>query len=241
MPVMYRKSCYFLFSLLVFVTDGFAQQKLSGKIIKKSSDEVLMGVTVINLNGRRYTTSDSAGVFAITASPGDTVIFSSAGYLPDTAFVASYMFSESYLVPLKPNIAALPTFDVMEMAKYREDSIKRREEYSWLLDAKHPVKLMNEKRAADGPGFSFSPLGYFSKREKQKRRLKRRLKQEEEDYYVDYKFSPSRVSLLTGLKGDSLRMFMLRYRPTYAFCRNAGNQDFFLYINDKLVLFKAGK
>ena len=237
-PAMLQKSCYFLFSFLILATDGFAQQKLSGKIIKKSSAEVLIGVTVVNLNGRRYTTSDNAGLFTISASPGDTVVFSSAGYLPDTAFVASYMFSENYLVPLSPNIAALPSFDVMEMGKYREDSIKRREEYAWLLNAKHPVKLMNEKRPKDEPGLNFSPLGYFSKREKQKRRLKRRLQQEEEDYYVDYKFSPARVGQLTGLKGDSLRTFMLRYRPAYAFCRNASNQDFFLYINDKLVLFK---
>jgi len=235
---MYKKSCYLLFPLLVFVTDGFAQQKLSGKIIKKASAEVLTGVTIVNLHGRRYTTSDSAGSFAISASPGDTVIFSSAGYLSDTAFVASYMFSENYLVPLTPNITALPAFDVMEMDKYREDSVKRREEYAWLLNAKHPVKLMNEKRANDQPGLNFSPLGYFSKREKQKRRLKRRLQQEEEDYYVDYKFSPARVGLVTGLKGDSLRTFMLRYRPGYEFCRNANNQDFFLYINDKLVVYR---
>lgn len=200
-----------------------------------------MGVTVQNITERQYTSSDSAGLYAIPAAPGDTIIFSSAGYLPDTAFVALYMLSESYLVPLSPRITVLPSVDVLEMGQYQEDSIKRREEYSMLLNAKHPVKLMNEKRAADGPGFSFSPLGYFSAREKQKRRLKRRLKQEEEDYYVDYKFSSSRVSLLTGLKGDSLRIFMLRYRPGYTFCRNANGQDLFLYINDKLVLFRAGK
>ena len=193
MPAMYKKGCYLLFTSLVLAKVGFAQQKLSGKIIKKSSAETLIGVTVLNLHGRRYTTSDSAGSFAISASPGDTIIFSSAGYLPDTAFVAFYMFSESYLVPLNPNITALPSFNVMEMGKYREDSIKRREEYAWLLNAKHPVKLMNEKRPKDEPGLNFSPLGYFSKKEKQKRRLKKRLQQEEEDYYVDYKFSPSRV------------------------------------------------
>jgi hypothetical protein len=100
---------------------------------------------------------------------------------------------------------------------------------------------MNEKRAADAPGLNFSPLGYFSKKEKEKRRLKKRLKQEEEDYYVDYKFSAARVGLLTGLKGDSLRMFMMRCRPTYAFCRNASNQDMFWYINDKLKLFREGR
>jgi hypothetical protein len=238
---MLKKNWFVLFSFLVAAVEGFGQQQLSGKVIGKGSSEILVGVNVVNLNGRRYTSSDTAGLYTISASPRDTIIFSSAGYLPDTAYVASYMLSESYLVALSPNIAALQSVDVLEMGKYREDSIKRREEYGWLLNAKHPVKLMNEKRAADGPGFSFSPLGFFSNREKQKRHLKKRLKQEEEDYYVDYKFSSSRVSLLTGLKGDSLRIFMIRCRPSYAFCRNASNQDMFLYINDKLVLFKTSK
>ena len=238
---MLQKSWFILFFFLVFVMEGFGQQLLSGKVVKKGSSEVLIGVSVINLNGRRYTSSDTTGLFSIPASLRDTIIFSSAGYLPDTVYVASYMLSENYLVALNPRIAALPSVDVLEMGKYREDSIKRREEYSWLLNAKHPVRLMNEKRAADGPGLSFSPLGFFSKREKQKRRLKKRLKQEEEDYYVDYKFSSSRVGLLTGLKGDSLRKFMIRCRPSYTFCRDASNQDMFLYINDKLILFKEGK
>ncbi|HEY4205368.1 MAG TPA: carboxypeptidase-like regulatory domain-containing protein [Puia sp.] len=238
---MLRKNWPVISCFLLLATEGFGQQQVSGKVIRKGSAEKLIGVSIFNLNTRRYTSTDTAGNYSLAASPGDTVIFSSAAYLPDTAFVASYMFSENYLVALKPNIAILESVDVMEMGKYREDSLKRREEYSWLLDAKHPVKLMNEKRAADGPGFSFSPFGYFSKGERQKRRLKKRLKEEEEYYYVNYKFSSSRVSLLTGLKGDSLRMFMMRCRPSYACCRNATDRDMFLYINDKLILYKKGK
>jgi hypothetical protein len=238
---MLKKNLYIFFSFLAFSSGGFAQQKLTGKIIKKESAEVLTGVNVVNLTMKRYTTSDTSGVYTIPASPGDTIVFSSAGYLPDTAHVALYMLSENYLVPLIPRITALPSVEVEEMGKYQADSLQRREDYGFLLDKKHPIKLMNEKRAADGPGFSFSPLGFFSNREKQKRRLKERLEQEEEDYYIDYKFSVSRVSLLTGLKGDSLRIFMMHYRPSYEFCRSANNQDMFLYINDKLVLFKASK
>jgi hypothetical protein len=33
---------------------------------------------------------------------------------------------------------------------------------------------------------------------------------------------------------------MIRYRPTYKFCRTANTMDMLLYINDKLVAFRKG-
>jgi hypothetical protein len=218
---MHRKIWLAPSLFLVFATEGFGQQYLQGRVIKKGSSEILVGVTIVNLNKKRYVSSDTAGAYSMIASPHDTIVFSSAGYLPDTVFIGAGMRLDDYLVALSPRIASLPSVDVFEMGQYRKDSAERREEYAWLLNTKHPVKLMNEKRAQDPPGLNFSPLGYFSKRETRKRRLKMRLRKEEEDYYVDYKFSPSRVGLLTGLKGDSLRMF--------------------LYINDKLAMFKEGR
>jgi len=150
------------------------------------------------------------------------------------------MFDENFLVSLWPNVMRLQSVEVDESRNYQLDSMQRREEYSFILDKKHPVKLWNEKRSADGPGFSFSPIGYFSKKEKEKRRLKKKLQQEEEDYYVDSRFPVARVAQLTRLTGDSLRLFIYRYRPSYQFCRGATNQDIFLYINDKLKLFRKG-
>jgi len=80
------------------------------------------------------------------------------------------------------------------------------------------VKLWNEKRQGDDPGLSFSPIGYFSKQEVRKRRLKKRLAQQEEDYYIDFKFPRTRISTLTGLKGDSTRSVHDPLPPTYKFC-----------------------
>jgi hypothetical protein len=44
----------------------------------------------------------------------------------------------------------------------------------------------------------------------------------------------------TRLTGDSLQLFLRRYRPSYKFCRKANSEDILLYINDKLVLFRKG-
>ena len=235
---MPKKTCRLLLIFCSTCSYAWAQQPLAGKVVKKGSAEILIGVTVANISQGRHNISDMGGNYRIAARAGDTVLFSSAGYQVDTVIVAGYMFAESFLVPMEPHVVALQAVKVEEGRNYQLDSVRRREEYAFILDKKHPVKLMNEKRSADGPGLSFSPIGYFSKRERQKRELKKRLRQEEEDYYIDSKFSLSRVSQLTKLSGDSLRIFMWRYRPTYKFCRSAGSQDMLFYINEKLKLYK---
>jgi hypothetical protein len=217
---------------------GLAQQYLGGKLIKKGTTEILQGVTVKNNNSSKYSRSDMGGNYKIAAIGGDTIIFSSAGYITDTVAVISSMLDNEYDIYLVPNVVLLPTVQVDEMSKYEADSIKRREDYSFILDKKHPVKFMNEKRTADAPGLNFSPIGFFSKMEKQKRKLKQRIKDEDENEYVDARFPRSRIALLTRLPEDSLQQFMLRYRPSYQFCRKVDNQGMLFYINDKLLQFR---
>jgi len=236
---MYRAGCI-LIILFALGSDGYAQQTMTGKIEKRGTTDILIGANILNIKQGRHNVSDMGGNYRIPAAIGDTIIFSSAGYLPDTVIVAGYMLTESYLVALRPNVVRLQAVQVDESRNYQMDSLQRRDEYRHILDKKHPVRMWNEKRAADGPGLSFSPIGFFSKGERAKRRLKKRLKQEEEDYYIDSRFPVARVAQLTRLTGDSLRIFMYRYRPSYQFCRGASNQDIFLYINDRVREFRKG-
>jgi len=239
---MLTGNCRLLLLLLIaFPSAGFAQQQLYGKVVKRGGTEILQGVTVWNASRNQYNQTDMGGNFKITAATGDTILFSSAGYRPDTVIVVPYMFDENYIVPLTPNVVTLARVEVDETTNYEQDSIKRRESYGFIFNRKHPVKLMNEKRPADAPGLNFSPIGYFSTGEKQKRRLEKRLEVQEKEYYIDAKFSPGRVSQLTRLKGDSLHDFMFRYRPSYKFCRNATSKDILLYINEKLTEYKKSK
>ena len=131
----------------------------------------------------------------------------------------------------------LPTVRVDEQTNYQLDSIKRREDYKWLYPV-HPRKLIGNETPADGVGIVIAPNDYFSARETQKRRLRHRLAEEEKEYYIDSRFPAVYVAKITGLKGDSLQVFLVRYRPTYDFCRKASNEDIFLYINDKVGTYR---
>lgn len=233
-----RYTVYGITSLLFFSTGAAAQDILRGKIQKKASDEVIMSVSVHNISQKKYNTSDMGGNYKIPAKTGDTVVFTSAGYKPDTAFVGDWMFDgqEGYTVYMDPNVVELPTVRVGDLSNYQLDSIKRKEDYAYL-DQFHKVKLAGGKTFSDGVGISFSPIDYFSHVQVQRRRLQKRLAQNEKDYYIDSRWPRAYVARVTGLKSDSLTIFMYRYRPSYAFCRKASNEDILLYINASLKKF----
>jgi hypothetical protein len=236
-----HRTVYGLFILSLLSSPAWSQQQfLYGHIRKRSSDEVLSAVTIRNITQQKNNRSDMGGNYKIPAVKGDTLIFSSAGYQPDTAIVNTWMFleKEGYTVFLKPNIVTLQTVQVDESSNYTKDSIARHEQYAWL-DQVHREKLAGGKRFSDGVGISMSPLSYFNKKEVQRRKFRKRLAQQEKEYYIDSRFPRTYVARVTGLHGDSLQTFVIRYRPSYDFCRSASQEDMLNYINNRLQKFKT--
>jgi hypothetical protein len=227
----------FGFLLLLLSINGFGQTSLAGKVRQKESRELLASVSVTNISQKKINISDMGGNYRIAANPGDSITFSSAGFKPDTVVVDSRMLVEKdgHEVSLEPRSVVLPTVRVE--SNYQSDSTKRREEYKWLYPV-HPRKLIGSETPTDGVGISISPIDYFSAKETQRRRLRRRLAEEEKEYYIDARFPAAYVTRITGLKSDSLQVFLVRYRPSYAFCRKASNEDIFLYINDQVKLYR---
>jgi signal peptidase I len=237
---MPRRSLFFTLSSLVLLsTPAVSQQVLTGKVRQKTTDAILISVTVVNHTQKKYNVSDAGGNYRIIASPGDTITFSSAGYHADTSYVVPSELEDKdgYIVHLEPNLVELPSVLVGQLSNYQLDSIQRKEDYAWL-DQTHKVRLAGDQTPTDGVGIGFSPVTYFSSEQKDLRQLRQRVKSEEKDFYIDSRFPSSYVSMVTGLKGDSLQLFMVTYRPTYKFSRNASNEDILLYINEKLKLFQ---
>ena len=231
-----------LFNLLILVllsAPVLSQQVLKGKVRQKTTDVILTSVTIVNHTQKKYNVSDAGGNYRIFANPGDTITFSSAGYHADTTYVVSseLIVKDGYAVYLEPNMVELPSVLVGQRSNYQLDSIQRKEDYAWL-DWTHKVKLAGDQTPTDGVGIGFSPVTYFSSEQKNLRQLRQRVKIEEKDYFIDSRFPSSYVSMVTGLKGDSLQHFMVAYRPTYKFCRGATNEDMLLYINEKLKLYQ---
>jgi hypothetical protein len=227
---------YCCFLLLFFSCEGFAQQSFVGKVRKKGGSELLMSVSIQNHTRKKFNMSDMGGNFKIGAEQGDTVLFTSAGYKPDTVIVSAYMLSEPFDIYMEPHMEYLATVQVGALSNYQMDSLERWKDYDWLAP-KSKIKLVDKQRHGDGLGISFSPQ-LKTDEDKQKARLKKRLDQEEQEFYIDFRFSKEYVVRLTHFQGDSLEQFMKTYRPAYAFCRDASTLDMLLYVNDSMKKFK---
>jgi CarboxypepD_reg-like domain len=213
-----------------------AQQSVNGKIYSATTDSVLSAVTVYNKTQKLSSYSGKDGSYRIIAAEGDTLIFSAIGFTPAVLTVQFHMLLTRYDITMQMKIATLET--VKLTSSYREDSLNRRYYYQSVYKKQPGITGFN---TPDGAGVSLSPISYLSRESKQLRSLKKRLLKEEEDDYIDHSFPAEWVGKLTGLKNDSLFLFMYRYRPSYIFCRKTDRQQMLIYINDKLKEFRKPK
>lgn len=224
------------FFLWVFCSIGQAgaQQMLKGKIYDRQTDSTLASTTVFNATKKVYALSAREGDYSIEAKEGDKIVFSSVGYLPDTVKVLNFMIDAGYDVTMTLKNSLLKNVTV-RAPNYKEDSMERREDYAAFYN--RPKKqIVSKTGPQNGVGMAFSPIGFFSNRSKN-RKMAKNLEYQEEQDFVDYSFSRRYVEKLTNLHGDSLLNFMLRYRPSYEFCRTASEEDMLHYVNDKLIAY----
>jgi hypothetical protein len=57
-----------------------------------------------------------------------------------------------------------------------------------------------------------------------------RLIEDEQDKFIDHRFTHYIVKKITGLEGDALDSFMLRFRPSFQFTKIASDYEFYDYI-----------
>ena len=227
--------------LVLLSCQGFAQQFLTGKIRRKDGMEPLTSVNVYNLTLRKHRLSDEAGNYRIQARSGDMVIFSIVGYHTDSIPVTAGILGSDFPVLLDVRVVDLQAVTVGNLSNYQLDSLARRQDYSWIYDSK-PQPLLERQRQGDGVGVGLNviPTG-SSDDHHQIADWKKRISHEEEQHYVDFRYSRDYVSRLTHLQGDSLQQFMERYRPTYDYCRKAANVDILVFISDSYKKFEGGK
>lgn len=217
---------------LLFSLRGWSQQFLTGKIFKKNSTETLLSVSIHNITANRYDLSEEDGSYRIQVSVGDHVSFSSVGYRADTLTVTASLLTAACPIYLDIRPQELQAVRVGEFNNYQLDSMDRRKEYAWVYEHDNTPHIAKDRQGADGVGITMNIFRKSSDREKQRIHLEKRLAKEEEDYYVDFRYNESYVTKITHLKGDSLKQFMQRYRPSYDYCRKAANVDILVYIND---------
>jgi hypothetical protein len=119
--------------------------------------------------------------------------------------------------------------------RYQLDSIERRKEF---LQGIANYMIPAVAKANSGAGIALN-IDRFSKNEKRKRRAYAFYESNENEAYINYRFTPELVASLTGFKDDTLQAFMQTYRPSTTWLRaNLSREDLVYYINAQLKNYK---
>jgi hypothetical protein len=218
-----------------------AQISVSGSVYDVSKSYAVPDVKVMSTSGSSDIT-DSTGSYHIHVSANDSIIF-------------TYEDKSTIKFPVK-DIKNYSAFDISIHSKvkqkykllnpvtvytdnYKLDSIENREEYARIFgDEKPGIHSTYDPGGAAGLDLD-ALIGMFQfRKNKETLAFKNRLLEEEQDRYIDYRFSSKTIKRITGLRGDSLETYKRLYRPDYYFVSNSTIAEFYEYILSTSYAFR---
>jgi len=218
-----------------------AQYKVKGTVYDSSRIYRIEAVTVNSTSGR-MTMTDSLGRYQITVNEKDSIWFSYLGK-PTPKYPLLKIPDVTQF-----DIALRLKSDVMQEVRirshsYREDSIQNRKDYAKVFDFHRPNVASLTSIGPTGAAIDLDELirVFQFRKNKSMEKFKERLEEQERQKFIDHRFNKALVRRLTNLDGSDLDVFMLKYRPSYAFTLTASEYDFQLYIKKCFELFKSPK
>ncbi len=251
--------------ILVSLTGYLHAQTFRGRVLDLITKEPVNGATI---KSRSLTSTDASGNFSLyNVKAGDTIKIIHISY---KTYIFTFNESHPGLgdgpapeFSLQPNAFVLQEVLVRSSGSYKADSLRNRKEFASEFAYKAPglmdifvVKSPEESMARHvdvhrgNNTYSASSLvkvdvlkvvSLLSKKKAAPSKLQKALITDEENKYLANRFSEERVVQLTKLEGDSLRVFMDKYRPAKALARSMTEYQIIAYIRKKYTEFLAGK
>jgi len=239
-PALRRSLLLFIVVLLlcsIFSVSLHAQQvTVSGTVYDLSARRPLEAVGVLSTSGRG-TITDSMGRYSITISSKDSIWFSLIGKTTMKYPVDTISNTENFNVMLHLRAFDLPDVTVRN-SYYRFDSIQNRRDNAKAFDFRKPtLRFSNNPNYNPGGltvGFDLNEIinMFRFKRTASLLNLQRRLLMQEQEKYVNSRFTKPFVRKITKLTSPDLDTFMVRYRPDY---------ETLLRLNDLELGYMIGK
>jgi hypothetical protein len=211
-------------------------------VLDKSKANFVEGVRVFSTSGKIAIT-DSTGHYLLKASEADSIYFVYNGK-PTQKFAIKTIpnpsqFDVSIHIDLKGKTNVLQ--EVVVFGKtYKQDSLENRINYAKAFNFRK-AQIETSTLPGGGVGFDANELfGMFRfKYNKSMRKLQERVEIQEQERYVKYRFNKTFVQRVTQLKGAQLDTFMVRYKPSFLFCRGADEITFNQYLLNCSYQYKA--
>lgn len=211
-------------------------QQLSGIVYDYYSKKPLEAVTVYTSSGN-HSITDSLGKYSVTVTRNDSVWFSYFSKKTMKYPVDTITNFSDFEVALHVDVAWLPEIKVRNK-NYHLDSLQNRQDYAKIFNYRKPgVRITSASPSAYVPGSVTAGLDltelinmFRFKRSRQMLSFQERLLQQEQDKYIDHRFTKLFVRRLTNLETPALDTFMVLYRPDYYDLQSWNDIDLGCYI-----------
>lgn len=227
--------------LSIALSHSYAQMIVAGTVFDSSKLYVVPNVQVHSTSGNvGYT--DSLGNYKIAAFENDSISFYYNGKFTFKFPIAKMQDYQSFDISLRVRVndkyKLLKGVTVFSNS-YKRDSLENRETYAKIFGGTKPG-LRSTYDPGGAAGLDIGELvGVFQfRKNKQRMAFQDRLLSEEEDRYVDFRFSTKTIERITGLKTPELEEYQKLYRPSYYFTSNSTLTQFYEYILNTSYVFK---
>jgi hypothetical protein len=216
--------------LLLSISNTTLAQLLKGQVIDANTGQPVESVSITNTYTRSGLVTSPDGTFSIAGSRDELIEFKKLGYKIVRIRVPG-IIPPYFKIAMTKGEIELPEFELYTHGKakdYRTDSIKYAQLYKGIL-AFPKMSAIDMMR---------SPFSAMSKSNRQKWAFQENYQKFQQEKYIDYAFNDKIITKITGLTGDTLANYKIRYRPTYEQIRNMSEYNFFLYIRQSAELYK---
>lgn len=227
MPVM-------VLYMLVAIPAHLHAQDIQGTVYDISQKIPLPGVSVLTASGYG-TQTDSMGFYSIRVQlPADSIWFSYLGKQTPVYPVKTIQNPAAFDISIQISAIELPGVTVRKPS-YRFDSLQNRREYEKAFNYRKPglrISSLSPGSVGAGAGVDLDELinVFRFRRNRNMKFLQGWLIKEEQDKYIDYRYSKLFVRKLTGLESPELDSFMKYYRPEYEYVVIMNDAELGLYI-----------
>ena len=235
------KAIFFLSFFLLIANFVTGQIIISGTVYDSTKLYAVPGV-IVKSTGGGSTITDSLGVYHINTTEKDSISFYYAKK-PTQKFpvktISNYNdFDISLQVRVFEKYRLLKEVKIFTKS-YRQDSSENRLSYSKVFNYQNPG-LRSTYTPGSPPGLDIDELinVFRFRRNKMNIIFQKRLLEEEEDKYVNYKFNSTLLKRVTGLTGALLDKYKMQYKPSYEFIVTATELEFYEYILNTADKFK---
>lgn len=217
------------------------QIMISGTVYDSTKIYGVTGVFVKSTGGSTAFT-DSVGIYHIYVAEPDSISFTYRNK-PTIKFpVKTIMNYNEFNISLRVRVFEKyrPLKEVIVYSKsYKQDSAENRLTYSKIFDSKKPG-LHSTFTPGSPPGLDLDQLIniFHFRRNKQNLAFQKRMIEQEQENYINYRFNGVLVKRITGLSGTLLETYLFRYRPSYGFVISSTQLEFYEYILNTSYEFK---